>query len=923
MIDLNFAGELLQRMRAESDELFSSDRAGSRVLRRAAENRKFMNGLLQFIDVYPVLSDDASLVDHARQYFGDSDPSAGLDPSDPVALRRVMEDLVSRFVVGRNLDELISAIGGMADSGFSYTLDLLGEACLSETEAEEYLEGQLRAISRIHASGHPVHITLKPTSIYSQTSPLNYSRSVEILSERMARVVDAAKALGGFVHIDMEQRQFKNITIEAFKALVKRFPGHSDLGIAIQSYLRDSEADVLSLIDFARRNDSRFTVRLVKGAYYEWERLFAEQNGWPSPVWGTKAETDIAYETNLRHLLSNAEHIFTAAATHNVRSAAMVKGLAKHFGLEPGQYEFQMLSGMAGTQARALLQMGETVRLYAPFGPLVPGMAYLVRRLVENTAAEGAIRTQYLEEGALDRILADPRTLIPAEYSGDDALDKKTTGKPQYFGNHPPADFSIAEVRAAFAAALETTADLFDAQGSPLPSARPDRANPRELDTLVSACSDAAGKWRESGIENRARVLERAADNMASRIYELAAVQVREVGKQWDQAYNDVCEAIDFLRYYAREGRKLFAPVRLSPIRAERNEQRIRPRGIYAVIGPWNFPLAISCGMTSAALVCGNGVLYKPAEESEITGRLMWEILIEAGVPRNLLALVPGPGEEIGAALVAHPDIRGIAFTGSREVGMGIIASAASPSPGSRHIKAVIAEMGGKNAIIVDEDADLDVAVEAAIYSAFGFQGQKCSAASRIIVMKEVFQEFRTRLVEAARSLIIGDPLDPGTRLGPLVSGEAEEKLTRYLAIAREEGEELLYRHPMAIFQVEGMERRICREEVFAPLLVIMPADNFKRALEMANDVDYGLTAGLISRNPAHIARAAEELDAGNIYINRSITGALVGRQPFGGHKLSGIGAKAGGADYLSQFIVPVSISQNLVRRGFSPEFSG
>ncbi len=921
MIDREFARELHHRMSELGEPLFSHDQWASRILAFAAGQRDFMNALLQFVDVFPVLHSDDSLRDHIESYFAAVTCPDGFFTGDEKAFRNNIQSLFLLFVVGRDLDELIRGIRALASDGFAYTLDMLGEACLSEAEAQDYVSGQKQAITRIHNAGLPVHITLKPTSLYSQTGPLNFSRSVLMLADRMSEIVEQALKVDGFVHIDMEQRQFKNVTIEAFKELIRRYPQNANLGIAVQSYLKESESDILSLIDFARRRDYRFTVRLVKGAYYDWETLFAEQNNWPNPLWEEKWQTDIAYETNLAHLLSNSDRIFTAAATHNLRSTAVVKKLADEHGVDQSGYEYQMLYGMGSSMAAALRDMGQTVRLYAPFGPPVPGMAYLVRRLVENTALNGAVRTQFLQRRHLAELLADPRSNAagpnPATRafagSGNPSLTEPSDRR-HAFANHPPADFSSAEVRAHFADALENCESMLVAAAG-IPDVRAS-----DVDPAVQRAASAQKAWGDKTAVERGNILRRAAEIMSARIYQLAAVQVREVGKQWDQAYNDVCEAIDFLKFYAGEAEVLFDRRRLSPIPAERNVQTWRPRGVYGVIAPWNFPLAISCGMVSAALACGNSVLYKPAEESRITGALLHEILTEAGLPDGVLHFLPGPGESVGAALASHPGIRGIAFTGSREVGVKILEARSKPSAGSRHIAAVIAEMGGKNAIIVDADADIDTAVQSAIDSAFGFQGQKCSAASRIIIHREVYAEFSRRVVEAAQSLIIGEALDSGSRVGPLVSSEADKKLRHYLEIARAEGRELLYRHPLAIFEVPDMDRRICREEVFGPLLVLIPAESLEQAISMANDVDYGLTAGIISRNPIHIDLACRRLEAGNIYVNRGITGALVGRQPFGGHKLSGVGAKAGGEDYLKQFVNPVTISENLVRRGFSPE---
>jgi RHH-type proline utilization regulon transcriptional repressor/proline dehydrogenase/delta 1-pyrroline-5-carboxylate dehydrogenase len=356
------------------------------------------------------------------------------------------------------------------------------------------------------------------------------------------------------------------------------------------------------------------------------------------------------------------------------------------------------------------------------------------------------------------------------------------------------------------------------------------------------------------------------------------------------------------------------------------NLQEIQPRGIAVVISPWNFPLAIPTGMVSAALVTGNAVLFKPSERSPIIGSLLHEVMQEAGLPEGVLSFVPG-GPDIGAALVRHPDIQMIAFTGSKAVGLSLLAEAARPAPGQRFIKRVIAEMGGKNAIVIDDTADLDEAVTGVVTSFTGYQGQKCSACSRAIVLDSVHDQFLQRLTDAVESLRIGPPEDPANRVGPMIDERARAKVLEYIEIGKKEGRLVIhcdapkdgYFVGPAVFAEVRPEHRLAREEIFGPVLAVMRARTFEEALRIANDSEYALTGGLYSRRPANILLAREAFDVGNLYINRPITGALVGRQPFGGHRLSGIGSKAGGEDYLQQFVVTRVISENTLRRGFAP----
>jgi RHH-type proline utilization regulon transcriptional repressor/proline dehydrogenase/delta 1-pyrroline-5-carboxylate dehydrogenase len=364
----------------------------------------------------------------------------------------------------------------------------------------------------------------------------------------------------------------------------------------------------------------------------------------------------------------------------------------------------------------------------------------------------------------------------------------------------------------------------------------------------------------------------------------------------------------------------------------EENTTSWLPRGVAIVIAPWNFPLAILAGMTAAALVTGNTVVMKPAEQSSLIALRLHEILIEAGVPPASLAFLPGRGEEVGPTLVSHPDTALVAFTGSRAVGLAINvqAAAAAAAPGSRLVKRVIAEMGGKNAIIVDDDADLDEAVVAVVQSGFGFQGQKCSACSRVIVLDRVHDAFVGRLAEAVKSLRVGPAADPGTRMGPLVDEESRGRVLSFIAEARRTAREVaaVDAGPQAdrgwfvgphVFADVDPASPLGQEEIFGPVLAVFRARDFSHAIELANGTPYALTAGVFSRSPAHLQVAERELQAGNVYINRGITGALVRRQPFGGYRMSGIGSKTGGPDYLQQFLLPRTVTENTLRRGFAP----
>jgi RHH-type proline utilization regulon transcriptional repressor/proline dehydrogenase/delta 1-pyrroline-5-carboxylate dehydrogenase len=598
-----------------------------------------------------------------------------------------------------------------------------------------------------------------------------------------------------------------------------------------------------------------------------------------------------------------------------------------------------MLFGMAEPVRRALIRNGRRVRVYLPVGELLPGMAYLIRRLMENTSNTSFLRQTYAEGKRIDALVAAPE------------LKKISRAKPaagKAFVNEPPLNFSHRNDRARFASALD---EVQRRLGHDYPSwiaggeRRSDRwiesVNPSapeeivgraaavsaaDVDEAIAAAGEFFPAWRATPAVERAAILFRAAAIMRERRVELAAWEVFEVGKGWREADADVIEAIDYLEYYGREMIRLAEPRPMQRLAGESDVYFYEPRGIAAVIAPWNFPLAIPTGMSAAALAAGNCVIFKPAEQSPVLGFYLVDILRAAGLPPLACQLLQGGGD-IGSALVRHSAVHLIAFTGSRDVGLEILREASVVRPGQDHVKRVIIEMGGKNAIIVDADADLDDAIAGVIDSAFGYQGQKCSAASRLILVEAVHDRILERLVEAAKSLKIGATKDPRNNMGPLIEAAAKKRVQDYIALGKREGTCLLempapadgYFVGPAIFAGIEPQHRLAQEEIFGPVLAVMRARDFEHALELANASPYALTGGVFSRSPAHIERARRAFRVGNLYINRGITGAVVGRQPFGGFKLSGIGSKAGGPDYLLQFLEPRTVSENTLRHGFVP----
>ncbi|MDJ0902426.1 MAG: L-glutamate gamma-semialdehyde dehydrogenase [Xenococcus sp. MO_188.B8] len=971
-----------------AQELIASTRSKKNILARMQEQMRWDDKVLDWamsnpglrvqlfrlIDTIPALQSKTEIARHLQQYMSDESvelPStlkgilnftdANSFPAQTAAatMTKAVESLAYKYISGETIAEVIKAIEKARKDGIAFTIDLLGEAVITEKEANSYLEKYLELIEQLSVKVKSwkrqegidlvdsetlpqVQVSVKLTAFYSQFDPLDPQGSKEKVRDRIKVLLAKAQELGAAVHFDMEQYQYKDLTLAILKELLlePEYRDRTDIGITLQAYLRDSYQDLEQLIAWAKERGNPVTVRLVKGAYWDSETIKAEQNHWQQPVYNQKAETDLNFERMTRLLLENHQYLYGAIGSHNVRSQAVACAIAESLKIPSRCFEMQVLYGMGDQLAKALVKRGHRVRVYAPYGKLLPGMAYLIRRLLENTANSSFLR-QNLANKSVEELIAPPNLpLTPSSEEGEHPHS--------LFQNAPDTDYADPELRAKAQQALVKVSDTLGKTYLPLingeyvetaeyiTSVNPCREQEiigeiglisvEQAETALRAAKSAFPSWKNTTVAERVAILQKASDIMESRRHELNAWICLEVGKILPQADAEVSEAIDFCRYYGAEMTRLDAGYHYDVL-GETNRYFYQPKGIAVVISPWNFPFAIATGMTVAALVTGNCTLLKPAETSSVIAAKIVEILIESGIPKGVLQFVPGKGSVVGAYMVKHPDTHVIAFTGSREVGCRIYADAAILQPGQKHLKKVIAEMGGKNAIIIDESADLDQAVAGVVYSAFGYTGQKCSACSRVIVVETVYDAFVERLVEATKSLNIGETDLPSTQIGPVIDSTARDRILEYIAQGKQESKLALsmaaptggYFVPVTIFTDVDPEAVIAQEEIFGPVLAVIKASNFDEALAIANNTDYALTGGLYSRTPEHIARVGQEFEVGNLYINRTITGAIVSRQPFGGFKLSGVGSKAGGADYLLQFLEPRVVTENIQRQGFAP----
>ena len=973
-------GDKLFRLMEEhpSPGILSKKGAYARIMEWSMKDPAFKAQLFRFVDVLPSLASSGEIVRHLQEYLGDK--AVELSPAMRTGLAAAsfapglvagpvkanVTSMAGQFVAGATPEDLVKQFRKNTAAGIATTIDLLGETVVSAAEAEVFLRRNLevldtmaKALSRDDKPGFSdlgpkgplprLNLSVKVSALTPEVHPADPESSIRALKERLRPILRRAAQIGAFINFDMESFALKDLTLALFKSILSEpeFCQQPQVGIAMQAYLRDSEADIRELIAWSRRAGRPVTVRLVKGAYWDYETTLAGQRGWPVPVWSRKPESDANYEKLTLLLLENADAVGAAFASHNVRSCAHAIAQADRLGVDPRAYEFQALYGMADELKSALVASGRRVREYCPVGDLLPGMAYLVRRLLENTSNEGFLRAKDAGGASREVLLRSPVDLLA---SLPPAASPAAAGS---FRNAPNTDFNLEpnreRMRAALAAAVRglgkahhiviagrriSDRPMIDSVNPAHPSQVVGRwacATVADADAAVAAARAGWPQWASRPAAERAAVMERAADLIEARRFELSALEVLEAAKPWIEADADISEAVDFCRYYAAEMRALGGTRVTQAVPGERDVQRWCARGVGVAIAPWNFPLAILAGLTVAPLVAGNAVIMKPAEQTTVVAAALFDILIEAGTPPAVLHFVPGMGEDVGARLVAHPGIDFIAFTGSRAVGCRIWETAARVSPGQVNLKKVVCEMGGKNALIIDNDADLDEAIPAALYSAFGFSGQKCSALSRLVVLDEVYDRFVERFVAACQAIPVGDPALPGTLVGPVIDTQARDKIRGIIEKGRTEGR-LAFQAvlpagldpegtyvPPTVFADVPPGATIAREEIFGPVVAILRARDLDQAFRIAMDVDYALTGGLFSRSPSALLRAEQEYLVGNLYLNRAITGAIVERHPFGGFRMSGGGTKAGGKGYLENFLFPRAVAENIMRRGFTP----
>jgi RHH-type proline utilization regulon transcriptional repressor/proline dehydrogenase/delta 1-pyrroline-5-carboxylate dehydrogenase len=796
--------------------------------------------LFRFVDVLPMLGTSEAVVEHLQEYLNEvrgrlpGAVRAALGIGRHTLLTRTAiarlarlsaMDLARRFIAGTNIREVVDSARRERELQRAFTLDILGEAVISRDESEKFFRAYVDLIENVAPEVNQwpaspriddspegplprMNLSIKLSALDRRFDPIDPAGSLDRAGSRLRELLRISRRNRAFLNVDMESYSKKDLTLAIFQSVLEEpeFRDFTDVGVVIQCYLRDSPRDLVRLVDWAQRRGAPVWVRLVKGAYWDFETVHAGAEGWPIPVYQQKWESDAAFERATRFVMRQRQHLRPALGSHNIRSLAHGIATAEHLNLPANAFELQMLYGMADGEKQSLVRLGHRLRIYMPYGELIPGMAYLVRRLLENTSNNSFVRAGFVENVAIDKLLAPPAPFSaetgpqppPSVRPSQAGPAGNLPGQPRSpimstdlspFRNEPQIDFALEKNRQAMREALQQVLGQIGADyplvigglhletGERIRSLDPSyhqrligtvcTANREQANQAVAAARAAFPAWRDRGAAQRAGYLRRIAQELRQRLFELAAWEVYECGKGWREATSDICESIDFCEYYALGAEAMERP-RGADVPGEENRFEYVPRGVTAVIAPWNFPLAILTGMTAAALATGNTVVMKPSEQSSVVAALLMNIAEQVELPPGVLNYLPGRGEVVGAALVEHPEVAVIAFTGSRTVGMAIHVQAAEVSArGLGYVKRVIAEMGGKNGIIVDRDADLDEAVLGVIQSAFGYQGQKCSACSRAIVLAEVYDLFLQRRRVVCQDSRVHCRRTPGGPRGP------------------------------------------------------------------------------------------------------------------------------------------------------------
>jgi len=827
------------------------------------------------------------------------------------AVTRLMKVLGQQFVLGETIEKAMKRARSQEEKGFTYSYDMLGEAACTRHDAQRYFLSYSDSITEIAKAklsddirANP-GISIKLSALHPRYETINRQRVIDELVPRATSLAILAKSAGIGLNIDAEEAGRLDLSLDVIEAVLSNpdLKNWEGFGIVVQAYNRRAPYVLKWIYDLAQRLDRKVMVRLVKGAYWDTEIKHAQVEGFKEfPVFTQKAATDVSYICCARMLLEMTDRIYPQFATHNAHTVASILEMAD----DTSKFEFQRLHGMGEALHETVFErQGTRCRIYAPVGAHKDLLAYLVRRLLEN-GANSSFVNQIVDQTIPPSVVAsDPFEKIGAN---DNSIVVKPTElfMPERLNSRgfdledPVTLEAISSSIAAFknkrwkavTGSGETVNVTNPANGEIVGTVQ--QANARDVEVAAKK----ARAWDKASPQKRGEILRKAADFYEENAGEIFALLMREAGKTLNDCVGELREAVDFLRFYADEGEKY----------------PNNPAGIFSCIAPWNFPLAIFTGQISAALAAGNAVLAKPAETTPLIADFAVGLLHKAGVPKSVLQLVAGSGQETGVAMTSHSGVAGVAFTGSTATAQAINRSMAENLAPSAPL---IAETGGLNAMIIDSTALPEQAVRDIIASAFQSAGQRCSALRCLYLQKDVAESFKTMLFGAMDQLCVGDPTDPKTDVGPIIDQAAKARIDAHINQAQLEGRLIkqldapqkgTFVAPTVI-EVSGISE--IKEEIFGPVLHIATyeADELDDVIAAINATGYGLTFGFHSRIDDRVQHVIDRIEAGNIYINRNQIGAVVGSQPFGGDGLSGTGPKAGGPKYIRRFMKPEIVS--------------
>ncbi len=871
------------------------------------------------------------------------------------AVYQAMSILGKQFVLGSNIKEATKRALQLEEKGYRYSYDMLGEAAKTKEDAAKYLTSYSEAINEISKKTKSKNLIESPSISIKLTAlhpRFEYNQQDLIQDELMPivkKLAYQAKECGVALTIDAEEATRLDITLDVLEELCndEKLQGWSGLGLAMQAYQKRALKVVDWLADLSKRTKCKLNIRLVKGAYWDTEIKIAQENGLEEyPVFTRKANTDVSYMACAKKLIENRDLLYPQFATHNAQTVAAVYNLA---GDNKG-YEFQRLHGMGQALYNQIVSKDDlniACRIYAPVGSHEDLLPYLVRRLLENGANSSFVNRLADDRAPIDDIISDPidrvrklshkrHKMIPLpknlyekswinsngpDLSDDDVLLNIKSD----FDQTLKQSFKVAPIINGQMAIREKSTPIYNPSNKKQKVGEVVNASKKQCLEAFEIAHANQKSWDETPVSERAKCLEKAAELLQERMNYFMAIAYAEAGKTLPDAVAEVREAIDFCRYYAAQAEKGFSkPINLPGVTGERNQLSLHGRGTFVCISPWNFPQAIFLGQIVAALVTGNSVIAKPAEQTPIIAFETIKLLHEAGIPKEVLHLLPGDGEVIGPVLIKHPYLSGVCFTGSTATAQVINKQLANRTTG---IIPLIAETGGQNAMIVDSSALIEQVVTDVVRSSFQSAGQRCSALRVIYVQEDIAEKFTQMLKGAMNDLRIGDPIDLKNDIGPVIDRDALKILQSHSKVMHNEhdivgeadlgdnAEKGYYFAPLAV-RISGIDD--LEEEIFGPVLHIATfrASDLKKVIESINNTGYGLTLGIHSRIQETVDFITKHAEVGNCYVNRDQIGAIVGCQPFGGEKLSGTGPKAGGPNYLFRFATERAVCIDVTAQG-------